>query len=108
MSALNCLGPNSRKMLEKVWRDLTTRAAIMADKIKKGSMVRAIRAKLEGSVEAQASDTRFPPYLFETKGEVVDIRGDYAWVKFGQVPTPNIWLHIDQLESVGTAASSGA
>jgi hypothetical protein len=72
----------------------------MADKIKKGSLVRAIREKLENSVEAQASDSRFPPYLFETKGEVVDMKGDYALVKFGQVPTPNIWLRIDQLEVV--------
>ena len=78
----------------------------MADKIKKGSLVRAVREKLEGSVEAQASDQRFPPYLFETKGEVVDIKGDYAWVKFGQVPTPNIWLRLDQLEVVGTAVAS--
>ena len=78
----------------------------MADKIKKGSLVRAVREKLEGSVEAQASDQRFPPYLFETKGEVVDLKGDYAWVKFGQVPTPNIWLRVDQLEVLGTAAPS--
>lgn len=78
----------------------------MADKIKKGALVRAIREKLEGSLEAQASDTRFPPYIFETKGEVVDLKGDYAWVKFGQVPTPNIWLKIDQLEEVGAAAKS--
>ena len=72
----------------------------MADKIKKGSLVRANREKLENSLEAQASDTRFPPYIYETKGEVVDMRGDYAWVKFGQVPTPNIWLRVDQLESM--------
>jgi hypothetical protein len=72
----------------------------MANTVKKGSLVRAIRDKLEGSVEAQASDTRFPPYLFETKGEVVDMKGDYAWVKFGQVPTPNIWLRVDQLETI--------
>jgi hypothetical protein len=72
----------------------------MANTVKKGSLVRAIRDKLEGSVEAQASDTRFPPYLFETKGEVVDMKGDYAWVKFGQVPTPNIWLRVDQLEAI--------
>jgi hypothetical protein len=78
----------------------------MADKIKKGSLVRAVREKLEGSIEAQASDQRFPPYLFETKGEVVDLKGDYAWVKFGQVPTPNIWLRLDQLEVVGTAVAS--
>lgn len=66
--------------------------------VKKGDLVRAIREKLENSVEAQASDTRFPPYLFQTKGEIVDLRDDYALVKFGQVTTPNIWLRVDQLE----------
>ena len=66
--------------------------------IKKGSIVRAIREKLENSLEAQASDPRFSSYLFETKGEVLDVRGDYAFVKFGKVPTPNIWLRVDQLE----------
>jgi Cyanobacterial and plant NDH-1 subunit O len=66
--------------------------------IKKGAMVKAIREKLEGSVEAQASDPRFPSYLFESAGEVLDVKGDYAFVKFGKVPTPNIWLRIDQLE----------
>ncbi|MEC4812641.1 MAG: NAD(P)H-quinone oxidoreductase subunit O [Scytonema sp. PMC 1069.18] len=66
--------------------------------VKKGAMVRAIREKLENSIEAQASDSRFPSYLFETKGEIVDMRGDYALVKFGKVPTPNMWLRVDQLE----------
>lgn len=70
----------------------------MADKLKKGSFVRAIREQLENSLEAQASDQRFPPYIFETKGEILDTKGDYALVKFGQVPTPNIWLRIEQLE----------
>jgi hypothetical protein len=81
---------------------------VMAEKLKKGSLVRANREKLENSLEAKASDTRFPPYLFETKGEVVDMKGDYALVKFGQVPTPNIWLRLDQLEVVGAAAPSDA
>jgi hypothetical protein len=66
--------------------------------VKKGDMVRAVREKLENSLEANASDPRFPPYLFETKGEVLDIKGDYALVVFGQVPTPNFWLRVDQLE----------
>ncbi len=66
--------------------------------VKKGAMVKAIREKLEGSVEAQASDPRLPSYLFETAGEVLDVKGDYAFVKFGKVPTPNIWLRVDQLE----------
>ena len=66
--------------------------------IKKGSIVRALREKLENSLEAKASDPRFSSYIFETKGEVLDVRGDYAFVKFGKVPTPNIWLRVDQLE----------
>lgn len=70
----------------------------MAGKIKKRSLVRVVREKLENSLEATASDTRFPDYLFESKGEVVDTEGDYAFVKF-YVPTPGMWLRIDQLEA---------
>jgi Cyanobacterial and plant NDH-1 subunit O len=66
--------------------------------VKKGDSVRAIASSLANSLESKASDARFPKYLFETKGEVLDLRGDYALVKFGQVPTPNIWLRLDQLE----------
>jgi hypothetical protein len=68
--------------------------------MKKGSFVRAIKEKLVNSLEALASDSRFSSYLFETKGEVLDIKGDYALIKFGQVPTPNVWLRVDQLELV--------
>ncbi|HZG37854.1 MAG TPA: NAD(P)H-quinone oxidoreductase subunit O [Nodosilinea sp.] len=70
----------------------------MAAAIKRGDLVRAVRERLENSLEATASDTRFPPYLFETKGEILDISDDYALVKFGKVPTPNMWLRLDQLE----------
>ncbi len=68
----------------------------MAD-IKKGSLVRVVREKLENSLEAKASDNRFPPYIFESKGEIVDTRGDYAFVKFGKVPTTNILLLLELL-----------
>lgn len=70
----------------------------MAATLKRGDLVKAVRDKLENSVEIKASDPRLPPYLFDTKGEIVDITDDYALVKFGQVPTPNIWLRLDQLE----------
>lgn len=69
----------------------------MAAKIKKGALVRAVREKLENSVEATASDTRFPAYIFESKGEIVEMNDEYALVKF-YVPTPNIWFRLDQLE----------
>ena len=70
----------------------------MAVALKRGDLVRAVREQLDNSLEATASDRRFPSYLFETRGEVMDIREDYALVKFGHVPTPNIWLRLDQLE----------
>jgi hypothetical protein len=66
--------------------------------IKRGDFVKAIKEKLENSLEAKASDPRLPPYIFETAGEVVDLSEDYALVKFGITPTPNIWLRVDQLE----------
>lgn len=70
----------------------------MAATIKRGDLVKVIQGKLENSVEATASDTRFPPYIYETPGELVETRGDYGLIKFGRVPTPNIWLRLDQLE----------
>lgn len=70
----------------------------MAGKIKRNSLVRAVREQLEGSLEAKASDDRFPPYIYESKGEVQEIDGDYALVKF-YVATPNVWLRLDQLEA---------
>lgn len=72
----------------------------MAAKLKKGALVRVLREQLENSTEALASDTRFPPYLFESKGEIVEMEGDYALVKF-YVPTPAIWLKLEQIELLG-------
>lgn len=68
--------------------------------IKRGDFVRAIKEQLDHSLEAKASDVRWPSYLFESNGEVVDISGDYALVKFGKVPTPNIWLRLEQLAPI--------
>lgn len=67
----------------------------MAD-IKKGSLVRVLKEKLEGSLEAQASDLRLPNYLLESKGQILEINEDYALVQF-YVPTPSVWLRLDQL-----------
>ena len=66
--------------------------------VKKGDFVRLVQDKFENSLEAKASDSRLSKYLFETKGEILDTRDDYGLVKFGQVPTPNMWLKLEQLE----------
>jgi hypothetical protein len=71
----------------------------MAVTIKKGSLIRVIREQLENSLEAKASDNKFPAYLFNSKGEVLDLNGEYALVRF-YVPTPSVWLHIGLLEVV--------
>ena len=71
----------------------------MAGKIKKGALVKVVKEKLEGSIEAKASDSRFPSYIYESKGEIVDLNDEYALVQF-YVPTPNVWLRLDQLELV--------
>jgi hypothetical protein len=70
----------------------------MAVTIKKGTKVRVLREKLENSLEAKASDSRFPAYIFESKGEILELDEEYALVKF-YTPTPNIWLRLDQLET---------
>jgi hypothetical protein len=53
--------------------------------------------KLENSLEAQASDRRLPSYLLNSKAEVLDLNDEYALVKF-YVPTPSVWLKLEQLE----------
>ena len=65
--------------------------------MKKGTLVRVVKEQLEGSMEAKASDVRLPSYLFDSKGEILDVNDDYALVLF-YVPTPNVWLRLDQLE----------
>jgi very-short-patch-repair endonuclease len=66
--------------------------------VKKGDFVRLVREKFEQSLEAKASDRRLSSYVFTTQGEILETRDDYALVKFGRVPTPNMWLKLEQLE----------
>ncbi len=65
--------------------------------IKKGSLIRVVKEKIEGSLEAQASDSRLPSYLFDTKGQILELNDEYALIQF-YVPTPSVWLRLDQLE----------
>jgi hypothetical protein len=71
--------------------------------LKKGSLVRVLRDKFENSVEALASDRRFPSYVFDTDGEILDIKtfgsDEYARLKFS-LPTPDLWLRLDQLTGI--------
>jgi len=71
----------------------------MAATIKKGALVRVVTGNLENSLEALASDRRLPSYMFNSTAEVLDVKDDYALIKF-YVPTPSVWLKLEQLEPV--------
>jgi hypothetical protein len=66
--------------------------------IKKGSLVRVNRSAYANSLEAQASDTVVPDYIFEGPAEVLVIKGDYAQLRFRR-PVPDVWLRADQLDA---------
>ena len=65
--------------------------------LKKGSLVRVIEEKIKDSVEAKASDARLPAYLLNSKAEILEVEDEYALLQF-YVPTPSVWLRLDQLE----------
>jgi hypothetical protein len=64
---------------------------------KKGSLVRVNRESFQGSIEAGASDTQAPDYIFEGPGEVLQLKGDYAQLRWRR-PVPDVWLRLNQLE----------
>jgi hypothetical protein len=64
---------------------------------KKGSLVRVNRQRFQGSIEAGASDAQAPDYIFEGPGEVLQLKGDYAQLRWRR-PVPDVWLRLDQLE----------
>ena len=65
--------------------------------MKKGTLVRVVKDKFEGSLEAKASDARLPNYLLNSKAEILEVEDEYALLQF-YVPTPSVWLRLDQLE----------
>ena len=66
--------------------------------LKKGALVRVNREAYAGSVEAGASDTTPPGYIFEGPGEILVVKGEYAQVRWRR-PVPDVWLKLAQLEA---------
>jgi hypothetical protein len=66
--------------------------------LKKGGLVRVNRKAYANSLEAQASDSVAPDYIFDGPAEVLMIKGDFAQLRFRR-PVPDIWLRLDQLEA---------
>ena len=65
--------------------------------LKKGSLVFVDRDSLLKSIEALASDTDLPNYVFEGPGEILAIKDEYAQVRWRR-PVPDVWFKLDQLK----------
>ena len=65
--------------------------------LKKGSLVRVDKEIYSASVEALASDSDLPNYVFEGPGEILSIKEEYAQVRWRR-PVPDVWLKLEQLQ----------
>ena len=65
--------------------------------LKKGSLVYVDKNIYSSSVEALASDTDLPSYVFEGPGEILGIKEEYAQVRWRR-PVPDVWFKLDQLK----------
>ena len=65
--------------------------------LKKGSLVFVDNEIYLNSIEALASDTDLPSYVFEGPGEILSIKEDYAQVRWRR-PVPDVWFKLDQLK----------
>jgi hypothetical protein len=66
--------------------------------LKKGALVRVNRQAYAASLEAAASDSEAPDYIFDGPGEILAVSGAYAQLRWRR-PVPDVWLRLDQLEA---------
>ena len=65
--------------------------------LKKGSLVYIDKSIYDKSIEALASDTDLPSYIFEGPGEILSIKEEYAQVRW-RCPVPDVWFKLDQIK----------
>ena len=65
--------------------------------LKKGSLVFVDKSIYDKSMEALASDRDLPTYVFEGPGEILNIKEEYAQVRWRR-PVPDVWFKLDQLK----------
>ena len=64
---------------------------------KKGSLVVLDFEIYSNSIESLASDVDLPSYVFEGPGEILNIKDEYAQVRWRR-PVPDVWFKLDQLK----------
>ena len=65
--------------------------------LKKGSLVFVDKANYIKSIEASASDTDLPTYVFEGPGEILSVKDEYAQIRWRR-PVPDVWFKLEQLK----------
>ncbi len=65
--------------------------------LKKGSLVFVDKDIYTKSIEALASDSDLPSYVFDGPGEILGIKEEYAQVRWRR-PVPDVWFKLDQLK----------
>ena len=65
--------------------------------LKKGNLVFIDKSIYDKSVEALASDKDLPSYIFEGPGEILNIKEEYAQVRWRR-PVPDVWFKLDQMK----------
>ena len=65
--------------------------------LKKGSLVFVDVTSYDRSIEALASDKDLPSYVFQGPGEILNIKEEYAQVRWRR-PVPDVWFKLDQLK----------
>ena len=71
--------------------------SIQKKTLKKGSLVFVNKEIYSKSLEALASDSVLPSYVFEGPGEILGIKEEYAQVRWRR-PVPDVWFQLDQLK----------
>ena len=65
--------------------------------LKKGNLVYVDKDIYSTSLESLSSDTDLPSYVFDGPGEILNIKEDYAQVRWRR-PVPDVWFRLDQLK----------
>ena len=65
--------------------------------LKKGSLVYLDKNIYSTSIESLASDKDLPNYVFEGPGEILNIKEEFAQVRWRR-PVPDVWFKLDQLK----------
>ena len=70
--------------------------------LKKGSLVCVDKDLYSNSLEALASDSDLPSYVFEGPGEILGIKEEYAQVRWRR-PVPDVWFKLEQIKEYTVA-----